>query len=76
MMVYDSGFSASLEDLHRTKRHIDQCSLGLKMDGNIPIPFFIFVRPFPYLWDPVSVFTKVEMRFLRLFPRNPVFIWN
>ena len=54
--------------------------VGLKMDGNIPVPirsiFFIFVCPFSYLWDPVFVFTEVEMRFLRPFPRNPVFTWN
>ena len=50
--------------------------VGLKTDGNIPVPIrsiFYFVRSFLCLWDSVFVFTKVEMRFLHPFMRNPVF---
>ena len=61
MMVYDSGFSASSEDLHRTKRHIDRCSLGLKTDGNILVPTrFVF-----YFYPSVSVFVGSRFRIYR-----------
>jgi len=40
------------------------------------VPFSTFLRPFSYLWDPVSVFTETEKGFFRPFPRDPVFIQN
>jgi len=38
---------------------------GQKYSRSDPFCFLFFVRPFPYLWDLISVFTEVEMRFLR-----------
>ena len=40
------------------------------------VPFSTFLRPFSYLWDPVSVFTETEKGFFRPFSRDPVFIQN
>jgi len=48
--------------------------LGLKTDGTIPVFVGFYFRI--YENRNVSVFTKVEMRFLRPFSKNPVFTWN
>jgi hypothetical protein len=48
-------------------------TLALKTDGKIPVPFSTFVRSFPYLRGPVSVFTEMREGFFRPFPWDPVF---
>jgi hypothetical protein len=38
------------------------------------VPFSTLFRPFPYLWDPVSVFTETREGFFRPFSWDPIFI--